>query len=124
MIKYKIRHIKLYRDQIKFIKKINFKGKYHFKSGCLVVESNLWCSNNQLTRLPDNLIVKGYLDCSFNQLTRLPDNLVVGDSLYCNNNKLTNLPDNLVVEGHLYCGHNKVKLELPKDAKIEGAFKN
>ena len=30
-IKEKIRHIKLYRDQIKFIRDIDFKGEYHFE---------------------------------------------------------------------------------------------
>ena len=68
-IKTKIRNIKLYRDQIKFIKfikKINFKGEHHFESGCLVVKGDLDCSNNNLTSLPDNLVVEGNLDCSNN----------------------------------------------------------
>jgi len=40
MFKDKIRHIKLYRMQINFIREINFKGEYHFKSGCLVVKGS------------------------------------------------------------------------------------
>ena len=36
----KIRHIKLYRDQIKFIKKINYQGKYHFENDNLVVKGD------------------------------------------------------------------------------------
>ena len=121
-IKHKIRNIKLYRDQIKFIKEINFKGKNHFKNGCLVVKGHLDCSDNQLTSLPDNLVVKGHLNCSHNQLTSLPDNLVVKGGLFCNNNQLASLPNNLIVKGSLYCGYNKVKLKLPKDAKIGGKF--
>ena len=102
MIKDKIRHIKLYRDQIKLIKKINYQGKYHFESSCLVVKDGLDCSDNQLTSLPDNLVVNGNLNCHNNQLTRLPDNLVV--------------------KGNLYCGYNKVKLKLPTNVKIGGNF--
>ena len=124
MIKDKIRHIKLYRDQIKFIKKINFKGEYHFESGCLVVRGDLDCGHNQLTSLPYNLVVEGGLFCEYNQLTSLPDNLVVKGYLSCNNNQLTRLPDNLVVNGYLCCSYNNVKLELPKDAKIGGDFLN
>ena len=92
MIKDKIRHIKLYRDQIKFIREINFKGNYYFKSGYLIIEHILNCHNNQLTELPDNLVIKGYLYCNNNQLTRLPDNLVVKGDLGCRNNQLTRLP--------------------------------
>ena len=88
----------------------------------LIVKGDLYCSNNQLIRLPDNLVVKGGLNCSYNQLTKLPDNLVVEGDLKCWNNQLTKLPDNLVVEGDLWCRNNKI--ELPKNAKIEGGFYN
>ena len=70
----------------------------------MVVEGSLWCINNQLASLPDNLVVEGQLECS--------------------NNQLTKLPNNLIVKGSLYCGYNKVKLKLPKDAKIGGKFDN
>jgi hypothetical protein len=74
----------------------------------LIVKGDLYCHNNQLTSLPDNLIVKGDLNCFNNQLTSLPDNLVVKGDLNCFNNQLTSLPDNLVVKGDLWCNNNQL----------------
>ena len=54
------------------------------------------------------LVFKGNLYCSNNQLKSLPDNLKVGGNLYCSNNQLTSLPDNLKVKGNLYCYYNQL----------------
>jgi Leucine-rich repeat (LRR) protein len=57
----------------------------------------LFCHNNCLTSLPDDLpITLRLLNCANNCLTSLPDNLPnILQSLLCWNNKLTYLPDNL-----------------------------
>lgn len=92
-----------------------FGGK--IKNGWLVFIGDLWCSNNQLTSLPDNLKVRGNLYCYNNQLTSLPDNLNVSGSLDCSyNNQLTSLPENLTVGGYLYCSYSKLN---PNDFKFD-----
>jgi len=61
----------------------------------------LYCSNNQLTSLPEsigNLIHLEILDCSGNQLTFLPEsigNLRNLGALHCSNNQLTYLPQSI-----------------------------
>jgi hypothetical protein len=59
--------------------------------------TELYCSFNQLTTLPDTLPAGlTTLHCSYNQLTTLPDTLPAGlIYLHCYNNQLTTLPDTL-----------------------------
>ena len=69
----------------------------------------LYCYNNQLTTLPENLPVSiEYLYCSNNQLTTLPENLPASlEVLNCNNNQLTTLPENLPASlKELLCDEN------------------
>ena len=46
----------------------------------------LYCYNNQLQKLPDNLHNCQILNCSNNRLHKLPNNLHNCKVLYCNNN--------------------------------------
>ena len=73
----------------------------------------LYCSDNQLTTLPE-LPNCERLDCSYNQLTTLPE-LPKCVDLDCNGNELTTLPELLNCK-NLTCYNNKLnKLpELPK----------
>lgn len=78
--------------------------------------SELNCSNNQLTNLVigDNTISR--LDCSNNRLT----NLVIGDStigrLDCSNNQLDRIDLGEVSVGGLYCSNNQLRsIILPND---------
>ena len=102
----------VYKDNVKVFtdKKELFKYK-NKKNKKILFLGSLYCSNNQLTKLPDNLNVNGSLYCNNNQLAKLPDNLSVNGSLYCRNNQLTKLPDNLNVNGSLDCSNNQLTKE-------------
>ena len=78
----------------------------------------LFCEGNQLTELPDlsSLISLTGIWCGNNQLEQLPDlsNLRLLQILNCSNNRLTSLPDlsNNVNLTQLYCSGNELT-ELP-----------
>jgi len=74
------------------------------------------CSNNKITKLPENL-PKGLMQlyCFDNQLTQLPEHLPEGlIQLYCFDNQLTQLPEHLP-QGltELYCQKNQLT-QLPE----------
>ena len=93
----------------------------------------IYCSNNNLTKLPELPDSLEYIDCSKNQLTELPTLPTSLKILNCQNNQLNNLPElqnslesldcynNELAElpelpdslKHLYCGNNKLN-ELPR----------
>lgn len=84
---------------------------------------HLYCPNNKLTSLPDNLTIDGNLYCYNNYLTELPKGLKVGGELktdlYCYKERLTELPKKLEIGEDF---ENNSNLELPKDAEIGGRF--
>ena len=96
------------------------KGRWTLEAdGTVNVIGNLYCYNNELTSLPENLKVSGDLSCYNNELTSLPENLKVSGNLYCSHNKLTSLPENLKVSGDLNCYNNKLT-SLPENLKVGG----
>ena len=87
-----------------------YRGDELFQEHSFEKISNLDCSYNQLTSLPDTL-PEGLkeLYCSRNQLTSLPDALPEGlKTLHCYCNRLTSLPDNLPRLKWLYCFRNQL----------------
>jgi Leucine-rich repeat (LRR) protein len=78
----------------------------------------LFCGNEELEELPDNLQNVVYLRCENNPLTTLPNNLHNLQELYCWNTKLRNLPDNLNNLRKLNCRNTKVT-NLPNNLKAE-----
>jgi hypothetical protein len=82
----------------------------------------LYCYNNQLTTLPENLPVSlEVLGCNNNQLTTLPENFPVSlKYLHCNNNQLTTLPENLPVSLKLlFCDNNPFTKEYDFEITTE-----
>ncbi|NOX37406.1 MAG: hypothetical protein GXO78_07710 [Calditrichaeota bacterium] len=77
--------------------------------------TDLRCSYNQLTFLPDLSPITGlkFLFCEGNQLTSLPDlsNLISLTGIWCGNNQLEQLPDlsNLRLLQILNCSNNRLK---------------
>ena len=85
---------------------------------------NLYCSNRNLEKLPDNLpdtIEK--IDCSFNQIKELPDKLPSNlKYLDCCGNELNKLPQNLVdtniQELKIAFNKNLENIVLPKNIQL------
>ena len=79
--------------------------------------NGIYCSNNQLTSLPQLNEKLKHLCCSHNKLTFLPhlnENL---KGLYCSNNQLTSLHLNEKLK-HLYCNNNQLT-SLHLNEKLE-----
>ena len=80
----------------------------------------LYCSNNNLTYLPENMNFPNLKDlhCFGNNLTHLPENMNFPNlkRLYCSNNNLTYLPDNMNFPNlqELGCRNNKLT-HLPEN---------
>ncbi len=72
------------------------------------------CHNNYLCNIPNTLTNLEYLNCTGCHLTKLPNNLTSLTHLYCGHNNLTILPENLNNIGVLYCHCNKL-VKLPRD---------
>jgi len=89
----------------------------------------LYCSNNQLTSLPDLTRFKNIkeLYCYNNQLTSLPTTLPQGlEKIHCSSNQLNylpTLPKNLI---ELICSNNQLKYfpTLPQNLKVLYCFDN
>jgi len=73
------------------------------------------CSNNNLTRLPDNMNFPNLrdFDCGDNNLTSLPENMNFPNlkSFHCYHNNLTSLPENMNFPNlqKFYCNHNNLR---------------
>ena len=86
--------------------------------------TKLSLSNKQLTELPKDIHLYKNLKilyCDNNQLTTLPENLPVSIViLYCNNNHLTTLPENLPASiQYLYCYNNPFTKEYDFEITTE-----
>ena len=82
----------------------------------------LYCHNNHLTTLPENLPASlKYLYCNNNQLTTLPENLPVSlKYLFCHGNQLTTLPENLPASIEiLNCNNNPFTKEYDFEITTE-----
>lgn len=83
----------------------------------------LYCHNNQLNSLPENLPdTLQELYCSFNQLTSLPEHLPNSlHTLFCGYNQLTSLPNSLPQSLKILdCSSNLLKIlpeSLPKSLR-------
>ena len=66
----------------------------------------LYCSNNQLTSLPNLNDSLQRLHCSDNELTRLPELNNSLRELYCHHNQLTSLPEINESLQRLHCSDN------------------
>ena len=73
----------------------------------------LYCSDNQLTELPELPSSLERLDCSNNQLTELPELPSSLERLYCYDNQLTQLPELPISLEELYCSNNQLT-QLPE----------
>ena len=81
----------------------------------------LWCSDNQLTQLPELPASLTVLHCSGNQLTQLPELPASLTVLHCSGNQLTQLPELPASLTVLYCYGNQLTqyIYFEKDNKYE-----
>ena len=91
--------------------------------------SNIDCSNNELTSLPDmNFPNLQTFNCDYNKLTLLPDNMNCSISgiveFSCSNNQLTSLPDNMNLPNlqKFVCSRNKLT-SLPNNMNFPNLTK-
>jgi Leucine-rich repeat (LRR) protein len=83
--------------------------------------ASLNCTNNKLTRLPNNLpVTLQNINIEYNQITALPEELPINLRIFnCSDNLLTQLPANLPANLRILdCSHNQISA-LPKTLPTE-----
>ena len=114
-------------EEITQITNFNLVFKIDFSKNELTTLPNMnfpnlqyfYCSDNQLTLLPDNMNFPNlqHFDCNNNKITSLHAlntniNFPLLEILYCNNNKLTSLPACILNFKNLHHNNNEIDLSL------------